>query len=406
MLDFAMAWANVVRNRRRSISTLLAIGVGVSMIVFTNSFTDGVADNMSNAIIDQMDGHLRVNHKDYKRYYITDQENILLKGWQPLADEIRKIEHVKEVMPRVMIGGLMGIDDRTTTFFGMSSDLDKLDAVLPAYAKNLVAGQKLSRDDPSGVLVGQSLASNLGVKVGDELVLLSKTIHGDQSNTLVHIRGIVTFPSSHVVEQSLMLTGLSKPIKEDLLDLGDNALQLVVRLDDGAYTEEVQAKLDALIAAHHLPWATTPWNENEVYARVVGMFKGIGGLITFVLTLMVAVITSNALLMAFFERIREVGTLRAIGMSRGQVYQLLYLESAIVGLTGALGGLLIGFVLTAIARGMGIPIGLLGESVYPMVSTAGVIVSVVAPLVCIVLAAAVPIRAATRMNVIDAVSYQ
>ena len=71
------------------------------------------------------------------------------------------------------------------------------------------------------------------------------------------------------------------------------------------------------------------------------MFNGIGGLIMVILTLMVGVITSNALLMTFFERIREIGTLRAIGMQKIQVYQLLYTESAIIGVLGALAGLML-----------------------------------------------------------------
>jgi putative ABC transport system permease protein len=400
-----LAWSNLRRNRRRSLSTLLVVALGVAMIVLTNSLAHGISANMSGSIINQIDGHLRIQHKDYKKYYVADQEKILLEGWQTVAPAIERIPHVRHLMPRVMLGGLMAKDDKTTTFFGVASRVQDLPAVLPDYAIHLVDGQPLAPSDESGVLLGRALARSLTVQPGDELVLLSKTVHGEQSNTLVRVRGIITFPSDEQVEQSLLLGGLGKPLANDLLDLSAGAGQLVLRLDDAAHVPQVMLALDQLFAERGLPWRAVPWDDNPVYARVVGMFNGIGGLITFVLAVMVGVITSNALLMAFFERVRELGTLRAIGMNRLQVHALLYLESAMVGLLGATGGLALGFALSALLSGTGIPIGLIGQRVHPEPTLAAVLVSVLAPLVCIVLAATLPVRAATRMPVIDALNH-
>lgn len=401
-----IAWSNLLRNRRRTLSTLAAISVGVSMIVFTNSFTDGISANMSDSIINQIDGHLRIQHRDYKKFYITDQEKILISDYRTLASAVAKIPHVRTVMPRVMLGGLMGKDDKSTTFFGMASDLATLNTVLPDYGKDLVAGKLLSDQDPDGVIIGQALAKSLNVSVGDELVLLSKTVHGDQSNALVHVRGITTFPTDYVVEQSLILGGLGKTLKEDLLDIGEGATQLVVRLDDTDNVAEVERSLNQYFERNHMPWQVTPWSENPVYSRVVGMFNGIGGFIMFVLTLMVGVITSNALLMAFFERIREIGTLRAIGMRKAGVYQLLYIESAIVGAVGTMSGLILGMAATAIAWYVGIPVGLVGQIIHPVLNSTSMLVSATAPIICIVVAAAIPIRAAVRMSVIESLNYQ
>ncbi|RQP22651.1 ABC transporter permease [Piscinibacter terrae] len=406
MYFLQIAWSNVLRNRRRSLSMFVVAALGVSMIVFTNGFTDGISANMSSSIINQIDGHIRIQHKDYKKYYITDQEKVLLADWQGVSQAVTKIAHVQRAMPRVMMGGLISHDDKTTTFFGAASDLAQLPAVLPDYAINLVTGKPLSADDPGGVLLGTSLAKSLSVKVGDELVLLSKTVRGEQSNTLVHVRGIVNYPTDDKVEQSLLLSALDKPIADDLLELNAGATQLVLRLDDEAHVPEVMAALDALFAARGLPWKAIAWNENPVYARVVGMFTGIGVLITFVLVVMVGVITSNALLMAFFERIREIGTMRAVGMDTWQVHALLYIESSIVGVLGASGGLVLGTGLTALAGGTGIPLDLIGQSVYPQLGLASVLVSTLCPIACIVVAATMPIRSATRMSVTDALNYQ
>ena len=406
MYFLQIAWSNVLRNRRRSLSMLSVVTLGVGIIVFTNNFTHGVSSSMSSSIINQIDGHIRIQHKDYSKYYIADQEKVLLADWRGVAQDVAKIPHVRRVMPRVMMGGLIGKDDKTTTFFGMASGIPDLPTVLPDYAINLVSGHPLSTNDPGGVLLGNALARSLSVKVGDELVLLSKTVRGDQSNALVHVRGIIIYPSDDQVEQSLLMSGLDKPMADDLLELESGATQLVLRLDDEARVPEVTKALHALFAARGLPWNVIPWNENPMYARAVGMFNGIGMFITFVLVVMVGVITSNALLMAFFERIREIGTLRAVGMAIGQVKTLLYLESLLVGLLGALGGLVLGVGMTAITGGIGIPLGISGQSVHPQLGLASVLVSTLAPVICIVLAATMPIRAATRMSVTDALNHQ
>ncbi len=403
----SMAWNNLRRNRRRTLSILTAIGIGVSMIVITNGITGGITANMSDSLVNQIDGHIRIMHRDYKKFFLSDQEKILIRDYRALAGEVMQIPHVRAVMPRVMTGGLIGKDDKSATFFSFSSDLATLKTVLPDYGKNLVAGELLSESDPDGVLVGHALAKSLGLNLGDELVLLSKTVHGEESNALVHVRGVVTFPPDSVLEQSLLFTGLGKTLRDNLFDLGEDTTQLVVRLDDTKNVPKVEAELTRLFEARGLPWQVTPWYDNAVYSRIVGMFGGIGKLISIILVLMVGVITSNALLMAFFERIREIGTLRAIGMRKLDIYRLLYAESAIVGIGGALIGLTVGVALVLFGAHLGIPLGgIVNQEVRPVLDVSVLALSVAAPIVCIAVAAVIPIRAVSRLNVIESLNYR
>lgn len=406
MFFLEMAWNNLLRNRRRTLSTLAAIAIGVSMVVLTNGVTGGISANMSDSLVNQIDGHLRIQHRDYKKYFITDQEKILIPDYRALTAEVMKNSQVRAVMPRVMMGGLIGKDDKSTTFFGFGSNLATLTTVLPDYGKNLVAGKLLSTDDPDGVLVGRALAKSLGLQLGDELVLLSKTVHGEESNALVHVRGVVTFPQDELLEKSLVFTGLEKTLKDNLLDLGEGATQLVVRIDDINNTAEVGAALNRQFEAQGMPWRVMPWYDNAVYSRVVGMFGGIGKLISIILVVMVGVITSNALLMAFFERIREIGTLRAIGMRKLDIYRLLYTEAALIGSGGALLGLIVGVAMVMLGGSIGIPLGgIVNQEIHPVLNAASLATAVAAPLVCIVIAAAIPIRAVSRMSIIASLNY-
>jgi len=406
MFYLEMAWNNLLRNRRRTLSTLLAIGIGVSVVVFVNGVAGGISSNMSDTLVNQIDGHLRIQHRDYKKYFLTDQEKILIKDYRELETEIMKFPQIRAVMPRVMTGGLMGSKDKSTTFFAFASDLSTLATVLPDYGKNLLAGELLSMNDPDGVLVGRALAKILKLNIGDELVLLSKTVHGEDSNALVHVRGVVTFPQDEVLEKSLVITALGKMVKENLLDLGAGATQLVVRIDNTKNVPAVEAGLNRYFTERAMPWRVIPWYENEGYSRMVGMFDGLGRLISFILILMVGVVTSNALLMTFFERIREIGTLRAIGMQKTEVYRMLYTESAIVGIGGVLLGLAIGVTLVLAGRHFGIPLGgIVHQVVYPVLNAGNILVSAVAPVICIIIVAIIPIRAVSRMSVIESLNY-
>jgi putative ABC transport system permease protein len=406
MFYLEIAWNNLRRNRRRTLSTLLAIAIGVSMVVFVNGVTSGISANISDGLVNQIDGHLRIQHRDYKKFFITDQEEILIGDYRAVAAEVMKNKHVNAVMPRVALGGILGSNNKSTTFFAFASDMAMLETVLPDYGKNLVAGQLLSEGDPDGVMVGRALAKSLKLKLGDELVLLSKTVHGEDSNALLHVRGVMTFPPDEILEQSLLFTTLGGMVKNNLLDLGGGATQLVVRIDDTKNVAVVEAELNHYFEMNRMPWRVVPWYENEVYSRIVGMFDGISRLISIILILMVGVVTSNALLMTFFERIREIGTLRAIGMQQIEIYGMLYTESALVGIGGALLGLGIGVALVLLGRHIGIPLGgIVNQVVHPVLNPGTLLVSVAAPVICIVVAAAIPIRAASRMSVIEALNY-
>lgn len=407
MTFLKIAFGNLKRNRRRTLSTITIICVGVCMMVITNGFTDGVTASMSDSLVNQIDGHLRIEHRDYKKYAITDQEKILIKDYRELADEVGRNPHVIAVMPRVLTGGLIGKDDRSTTFLAVISSFKTLSKVLPDYANNLSAGRPLSPADPDGVLIGKALALSLGLNIGDEVALLSKTVHGEQSNALAHVRGVVTFPQDPIVEQSLIVAGLGKGLKENLLDIGEGATQLLVRLDDINNVPEVVDSLNRHFDSQNQPWRVVPWYESKTYSQLIGMLKGVNMVIMSVLALMLGMIASNALLMAFFERINEIGSLRAIGMRKLEIYQLLYCEAAIIGTIGTLAGLAIGAALIAAAAHVGVPLGsFLNQQVRPSLTAISLALSAALPIISIVAAATAPIHSASRMSVIESLNYR
>lgn len=207
MMHFiGIALKNLERNRRRTVSTILAILIGVSLIVFVNGFNDGLSGSWSRDLIDGVNGHLKLQHKDYKEHVATDLEKILITDPETLRNELLKNPHIVEVMSNVGIMGLVGQEDKSTTFFGNAYDVTRVKKVLPTNDKSVTEGEGLTPDDLTGALLGKMLAESINVKIGDELMILSNSIYSEPTAILINVKGFVSIPGAPEIEQNLLIT--------------------------------------------------------------------------------------------------------------------------------------------------------------------------------------------------------
>jgi len=130
--------------------------------------------------------------------------------------------------------------------------------------------------------------------------------------------------------------------------------------------------------------------------------------ITIILSLLVGIVISNALLMSVFERVREIGTIRAVGTEKGQVYKIFYAEALIATLAGVVLGLALGVLVTWITGEVGFEVpGLAqGMPIHPTVLVPNLVKSAVRPLVVVCVAVIIPIRSSCKMSVVDALNYR
>lgn len=406
MIFLQIAWNNVLRNRRRTIATLISIVFGIAMMVFVNGFNDGMSLQWANSLINETDGHLKVHHKEFYKFGISDMEQVLIEDPQLLIEELQENSHVVAVMPRVSLAGLAGNEENSTIFYGGVQDLTQLNMVLPDHGKIVVEGQPLSADDPNGVIVGQALAKNLGVNVGDELILLSNTVYGDQSSALVFVRGLLQIKNDPKAEQGIIFGGLSDEMREDLLDIGGGTTELVVRIDDMKNVKTVVDWLNQRFAERGDPWVAEPWYSNEDFGFLMAIFNGIGVVIMIVFSLIVSFIISNAMMMSVFERIQEIGSMRAIGMEKIQVHRLFYLEYFMITSIGGVLGLVAGCLLVLVGNHTGISLsGAMFEGVRPVIEIQNLLVSFLVPLIVAAIVVFFPIRSSYRMSVVDSLNY-
>jgi len=210
----------------------------------------------------------------------------------------------------------------------------------------IIEGRPLQQDDDHReVLLGRSLASSLGLKIGDWIVVGGGSVIGNFNASAVEVVGIFKFNDLER-EAELAFVPLSFVQKELLLTKG-KVEHLVVKtnnIDDApAYARELQAKLDA----EKIPLQVKPWQElSPLYASVKG-FSDVFTLYTYIGVFILAFFSIlEVLTMAFLERKREVGTIRAVGTQRRHVFSMFVQEGAVLGVLGGLLGLVTGVLVS------------------------------------------------------------
>jgi ABC-type lipoprotein release transport system permease subunit len=182
-------------------------------------------------------------------------------------------------------------------------------------------GKWLDPGDLRGVVLGSKLAQNLGVKVGDELVVLSQGADGSMANELYRVRGLLRSVSGEVDQAGVYINAAAF---RELLVLPRGAHQIIVRRPKGQTLEAATARVQALLKNYEVK----SWR--QLMPTIASYLENAQGMITImmlIIYLAIALVILNAMLMAVFERIREFGVLKALGMGPGAVLRLVLTES-------------------------------------------------------------------------------
>lgn len=328
---WVIAYRDLIRNRRRTFFTLLAVALGLALLIVVNGFIAGVVeDSLQNGIRLQT-GHVQLRAESY-----TDGKHSL--QWADLLDQPDARVAQAAALPEVRAAGPVLWADaimntREDSVGLLLYGIDPTSSLHTPIRDALVAGAFIEANDRSGIVMGKTLADNLGLKVGENVNLTVINASGQPEETLFVIRGL--FASGvPIYDQSAVFMPLAKA--QAFTQAGDRASAIMIMLTD-------QEDADAVAAALSSPGVQTlTWRDLNAYLlETMGTAMSFYVIIDAIIMLIVAVIVANTLLMAVFERIREMGILAALGMKRRQITQMMIFEAAIIALAGVvLGGLL------------------------------------------------------------------
>lgn len=321
----ALAWRNLWRNPRRTAITMAALSLGVAGIVGLAGYREAIYRVMIHDITTGLLGDLQVHAKGY-------QETPAIESVVPQPEVVEAV--LAQSLPgataerRVMGAALAGVKEQSAPVMvvgvGVSAETGRPEQSL----HTVTTGRNLTATAAHEALLGQDLAKDLGVDVGDELVLVAQAADGSVANDRYSIVGLFRSPSAELDAAAVLLHLRDA---QDFYGLGEGVHQLVVRLPESK--EDVTAPLTAVRGALDLKTLEAlSWGEMlpELKASITTKRKSQNTL-SFIVLFIVALGVFNAMTMSTFERTREFGVLSALGTRPRRVLALILTEAVLQG---------------------------------------------------------------------------
>ena len=402
--DVTQALRNIVRQRRRALFALVTIVGGVMAFLLAGGFIQWILQDMREATIRSQLGHVQIVRPGFFDKGLADPYAYLLSGADAVYDSFSKRPGVRVITPRLAFTGLASHDDATISFSGEGVDPDKEGDL--SRALQIVSGEPLSSTEPKGIILGEGLAANIGVKVGEVIVLLATTSKGTLNAVECRVRGIFA-----TITKAYDDTFLRVPLSvAKTLSRANGATSWVVLLDNtddtDAFVEEARAKTSAK------DFEFIPWHDlADFYNKTVQLFTRQVGVVKILIALIIVLSISNTLSMAVIERTGEIGTVMALGLRRTGVLRMFITEGAMLGIIGGLLGVTLGLIAASAISAVGIPMpappGMARGYIGQILITPGLIVEALTLAVFTTLVASIlPAWKASRMNIVDALRHQ
>lgn len=400
---FKLAFRNIGRNRRRTLFSMLAVALGLALLLFMAAFVKGEMRGALDASIRLDSGHLQMRAASYDAEKVSLAWEDLVEDPERIAGQLAGLPQVQVATPRLRANGLLALRDETTGVLVMG--IDPRSAANAPFVAGMVAGEFLSPDDREGLLIGLPLADNLGLKVGDKASLLVNTSDGRMDEQIFTVRGIFSTRTPSY-DKATILIPLAKA--QTFTRSENHASLIFVLLSD-------QYQADAVAAAMQSErYEVLTWRDlNELLIQTEDFANAYMTLFYLIVLAITSTVIVNTLVMAVFERTREIGILAAIGMKARQIRALFLTEASLLAAGGILAGLILGGLMVAYFAKFGIFIGdvgltgiIFGDTIYPYLTFDDTVALTLTALIVTLLAALYPAGLAARLQPVEALHEQ
>lgn len=394
---------NVLRNSRRSLLTIGGIVAGVASILILGGYYEFNYWGLRESLIHSQYGHIQITQPDYDSQQSQRPFDFMIPRYTDLQDWLDKQPEVDTVSPHLEFWGVADT--------GVSrSALVKIIGVIPER-ENLIntfftkkLGMDLFSTDRAAAELGMTLATTMGVKVGDSLYLSTIAANGAQNALELAAKSLIGSYSADFDSRIVRL-----PLNSAQTLAGVNGVQeILVALKSTDQTAAFKARLQRELPGLGWNLSVTSWDEHAgYYAQVVQFYGGYFRIILAIVAIIAFFSTLNTMVMSIFERSGEVGTMRSFGATNQWLLRQFLAEAAVIGLAGtAIGILVSALIALAINTLGGIPMppppGLTSQvQVKILITTSNILLAAAIGIVVPLLAALIPALQSLRSQIID-----
>ena len=402
-----MAWRNMWRNWRRTMIATIAIVLGLILLIFMNTLIKGSDQAMFGNAVRLYGGNIMVHAQGF-RIKANRLPMLPLENADAIVQVALAQPQVVAASKRINTGGM--VSDREGTYpVTISGIQPTVEAPISLVAENITQGRFLRDDDEGAIIVGKGLADLLDISVGDRVTLIGRRQNEAMRQHSMTIIGVYDLGLPEA-EKGMVFINL--PDAQSLYNLRDQETEVAISLQSVGQEKALMTKLQADLPNYEVDSWETLRPELRQTMDIKAIFTSIFG---FIVLLIASIGILNLMLMAVFERTREMGVMAALGMKGRQLMGLFLLEGIFIGFVGALIGCILGWALVMAVGQVGIDFSfasqtgeltaLMGSRIYPSISAINIIGYGIAVLVIAGLASLYPALQASRKEPAEALHH-
>lgn len=318
LISFAIK--NIGRNRSRTIITVAAMAFAGAIMIFYTSLLHGLMIAMEKNVVQLRLGDVQIHGRGYR------DDPDLYTTVKNSGEIVAKLEQAGFHATQRLYGfGLAAAGGTSAGAMIWGVDVEREQSVTNLHT-HVMKGRWVDAADPQGVVIGRKLAKTLNVELGDEIVLLSQATDGSMANDILIIRGVMKSVDSQLDGGGILMT---QAAFRSFFAMPEDAHEISILRKN---VEESLPLAQARIASIARGMEVKSWRDlSPVIAEMLGMFDVSMFFMLMIAYTAIGIVTLNATLMSVFERIREFGVMKAIGVSPWQIAALIFLESGIQG---------------------------------------------------------------------------
>ncbi|HID69666.1 MAG TPA: ABC transporter permease [Desulfobacterales bacterium] len=328
-----LAIRNVLAHRKRSIITLLLGSISTALLVFSSAWMDGSHQQMIKNAVEIYSGYIQITGVGFRKNPSFEH---LVFDVEKLQRDVEAVKGVKLFSPRFNSFVLFSVGEKAVG--GMLTGIDpEKERHISRLSSSLKEGQYLSITDTNQLYIGNELARRLDLKVGDELAFIGTGADYSFAADKLIVKGIF---QTGLFEFDATGAFLAKPYFDIIMAAENLATHGIVLPDNPKQAEMIAKRIGNRIGDEY---QSASWMETMAPLVLSMKLDSIFGYITLsiIFTVIFFVVMIYTLL-AVFARIREIGIMRAVGTTPGQIFGILLLESSMLGFASVLAGGLIG----------------------------------------------------------------
>jgi len=347
-LYLRLAWRNIWRHKRRTIIIVLAMSLTLGLMMWYDGLMNGFTDAIYGNAVKILGGNVQVHAEGYRA---EASSNPLF----PLADPQAVVKAAESnpltlaATQRIHTGGL--VTSREGAFsVGIIGVEPEKEMKVNIIGQNVKEGRNLTGDDLDNVLIGKGLADTMGVKVGDRITMVGRSQHEQMRQRTMTVVGIFDLGLPDIEKQTVYI---SLGEAQALYNVAGST-EVAIFLEKLGQESNVIDSMKPSLPGYEIESFQANYPD---LASAINSKNGVMDIFSVIIIAIAGVGILNLLLMAVYERTREIGVLGAMGLKPRQISLLFVLEGIMIGLVGVAAGIVLGLAINGYLMKVGMDFG-------------------------------------------------